>query len=267
MPVHPLKQEGTLPTTSWGSYLRLLDYMNETGMPEKIGPGVWRAQYDESLASKVRSGYRWLGLTEGSENLTTPLLRDLVDPSQRRTRLATLIRERYAAVLPVAQNPNANRAELDDAIGRAFGAQGQSKFKAASFLLGAAKYAGLPIAPQLARAFGKADTLDTSDTLVTVPPSEAPRVEQAQEGITVFQPTPIQTTRLSDVSEEGDPRAEFLAVVQVLARRIPLSRRWTRAQVDHFIKAVEANLVTLIDVEDEREAPSMNGKHNERTPV
>lgn len=80
----------------------------------------------------------------------------------------------------------------------------------------------------------------------------------------MLQPTPFETARTPD---EDDPRSEFVALVKVLTHRIPISRRWTQSQLDSFVQALRSNLITLMDVEDEKGTSSMNGIHYERMPA
>lgn len=218
---------------------------------------VWQASYE--------GGFRWLGWIAGPEDAPTSLLARAVNPETRKGALRETLETQYATVIPIAQQSETSRHDLEIAFERAFGARGQTQYKAVTFFIYAAEYVGLPIAPQLLRIAATAPDMDSNkdsgktDTETAIQQSVTPTSEPAQERSKMVQPQ-------SSPDNLANPRTEFLSIVAVLANRIPPSRKWTSDERDRFVQAVAANLNALIDVE-ERQRVAMNGVQYEHPPV
>ncbi|MCA1695852.1 MAG: DUF5343 domain-containing protein [Actinobacteria bacterium] len=140
--------ESTPPYVSWSMFEATLERMRQESIPGRLdrsflptASGSGRAQ----LTGAMRS----LGLID-SELRPTDALKELVlRPDDRQALLRKLLEAFYAPIL--ALEDNATQDQLSEAFRNAYGIQGSTVVKAASFYLSAAAAAEIKLSPLFAK--------------------------------------------------------------------------------------------------------------------
>jgi hypothetical protein len=109
-----------------------------------------RSRFGTSLGGQVVAALRFLGLIDGPSDATA--LRDLATAAEesRSLLLAPIVREAYD--LPFESLPGATMGDLRMWFDSAYHIEGHTQRKAISFFINAARSAGLPLSPQLAKS-------------------------------------------------------------------------------------------------------------------
>ncbi len=133
----------------------------EQGVPPQLDRSVWKT-WSGAVQSQTLSGFRFLGLIDSNGN-TQPSLNKLVEAredSARRAVLKTIIEERYAKLIPMAEQDVTSK-QLEDTL-REYGVQGSTLDKAVRFFISAANYAGVRLSVHWAKANGRGTANRTS---------------------------------------------------------------------------------------------------------
>ncbi len=137
--------------TAPAPYLAFLTFQNaidslEHGIPKKIDRTIWPTQAG-MVQSQIVMALRFFGLVDQNDR-PIQLLHDLVEKKDERKRLlAELVNVAYANIVKHDLTKMTPKM-LDDAIDE-YGVSGDTKRKAVTFFLKAAKFAEIPMPPLL----------------------------------------------------------------------------------------------------------------------
>jgi len=126
------------------AFLNLLDRLESAGIPQRIDRGYWRQYMSGAIGAQLVGALRFLGLINSAAE-PEPSLGGLVATGQRGEALRQLLAERYLAIFELADPKHATRIQLNEAFEEAYALNGDTRRKAVTFFLKAAKYAGLPL--------------------------------------------------------------------------------------------------------------------------
>jgi hypothetical protein len=119
----------------------------EQGIPKQIDRTIWRNQAG-NVQSQILMALRFLGFVDGSDH-PTQLLHDYVEQKeQRKQTMAKVLQTAYAEVVRHDLTKMTPKM-LDDSFDT-LGVSGDTKRKAVTFFLKAAKFAEIPMHPLLA---------------------------------------------------------------------------------------------------------------------
>jgi hypothetical protein len=135
-----------IPYVSFATFLTALDYLKNHGTPDKIDSSVFPNLSGGSVSHLLLS-MRFLGVID-DKGRPQAVLAQVVDEKTRKTALAKLLPQAYAAVFQKVDLSKASPSTLDEAL-RAQKVTGATHRKAKAFLLKAAQFAGLPISNHL----------------------------------------------------------------------------------------------------------------------
>lgn len=145
----------------------------EHGIPKQIDRTIWRNQAG-TVQSQILMALRFLGFVDGSD-CPTQLLHDYVEQKEHREQtMARVIKTAYAEVVKHDLTKMTPKM-LDDSFD-SLGVSGDTKRKAVTFFLKAAKFADIPMHPLLAaqvrntgpRGKRKADRKISDDATTTI---------------------------------------------------------------------------------------------------
>jgi hypothetical protein len=132
-----------LPFRTFTSSLDALEH----GIPKQIDRTIWRNQ-SGIVQSQILTAFRFLGFVDGSDH-PTQLLHDYVEQKeQRKQTMVKVMKTAYADVIRHDLTKMTPKM-LDDSFDT-FGVSGDTKRKAVTFFLKAAKFADIPMHPLLA---------------------------------------------------------------------------------------------------------------------
>lgn len=137
--------------TAPAPYLPLLTFQSaieslEHGIPKKIDRTIWRSQ-SGIIQSQILMALRFFGLVDNDDR-PTQLLHEFVEKKDERKRLmADLVNVAYAEIIKHDLTKMTPRM-LEDAIDQ-YNVSGDTKRKAVTFFLKAAKFADIPMHPSL----------------------------------------------------------------------------------------------------------------------
>jgi hypothetical protein len=136
--------------TSPAPYLPFLTFQSaiqalEQGIPKQIDRTIWRNQ-SGIIQTQILMAFRFFDLVDSSDR-PTEALHTLVSAENRPTEMGNLLTIAYADLLDHDLTKMTPKM-LDDAM-EEYGVTGETKRKAVTFFLKAAKYAGFPMHPLL----------------------------------------------------------------------------------------------------------------------
>jgi len=235
------------PYVSFRTFLNLLDRLHKDGIPQHIDRHYWSSFMAGGLGQQLMVGLKFLGLIDPQSNSPTTALERLVEPEQRKAALAELIQERYTALWE--SNINLSRTtpgHLDNAFKTAYNAEGETRRKAVTFFVHAAKFAEIPLSPQVADKTRQRRPSSTSNGRVrsktTVKLPASPPAGDPEQ--------PRDTNREQDHNFQGSGP---YTILQSLLLQLPQEGRWTAERRGRWLRALEANVDLLVIVEDEGE--------------
>lgn len=228
----------TAPYVSFRTFLNLLDKLQSGGIPQHIDRHYWGGFLAGSVGPQVMGALRFLGLINPESNEPTPALERLVAPDTRKVALAELLRERYAAVWEAGIDPSRTTpGYLESTIGKLYKIEGETRRKAVTFFVHAAKFAELPLSSQL-----------MANTRQRRAPSTSTRRGRPKGGSS----TPPSGDSPPQEQQPPLPDSGPYAILHEWLRQLPQEGRWTLERRDRWIAALQANVDFLIVVEDER---------------
>jgi hypothetical protein len=138
-------KNGDLPAyVPFDVFLNLLDRLESAGIPQRIDRGYWRQYMSGAIGAQLMGALRFLGLINSAAEPEANL-GGLVATGQRREVLRQLLAECYRAIFELADPKYATRTQLNEAFEEAYAVNGDTRRKAVTFFLKAAKYAELPL--------------------------------------------------------------------------------------------------------------------------
>lgn len=121
----------------------LIQRMAEEGMPDRIDRTYLGTQSGTMQTYLIKT-LQSFGLIEGEQGEVTDALRDLVaNPDERPTLIGNLVRQYYPEAL--ALGPGATHGQLEEVFTQHYGVAGDTRRKAITFFLHAAKFAGITL--------------------------------------------------------------------------------------------------------------------------
>jgi hypothetical protein len=129
------------------TFFNALDSLKE-GVPKKIDRGIWIRQSGANQA-QIMIALRFFDLLDNSDSPTLPLLEQLAkaDEAQRKKLFKPLVEKHYQSIISHDLTKMTPKM-LDEAM-EGFGVNGDTRRKAITFFLQAAKYLELPLSPFL----------------------------------------------------------------------------------------------------------------------
>lgn len=239
-------KSATAPYISFRTFLNLLDRLHGGGIPQHIDRHFWGGFLAGGVGQQVMAALRFLGLIDPVTNEPTPMLERLVAPEQRKAAMAELLRERYSAVWDSGIDPARTTPDhLDAAFSKLYKVDGETRRKAVTFFVHAAKFAELPLSMQVAAKTRQRQAPSTS--------SGRPRPNNGRS----VDPPPSQRTSSGrqpprqDVAHKRD--GSRYGILHDLLDRLPEDQRWTAAHRMRWLRALEANLDLLVETTEEEE--------------
>jgi hypothetical protein len=143
MPEDNAKQSA--PYLPFKTFLNALDALNH-GVPPFIDRGIWRTQ-PGGTQGQIMGALRFFGLIDDMNRPTNHLLRLVEKKDQRQAAIRALLEWAYADLIK-GDLTKMTAKMLEDGIER-YGVGGETRKKAVTFFLQAAKFADLPLSPYL----------------------------------------------------------------------------------------------------------------------
>jgi hypothetical protein len=227
----------TAPYVSFRTFLNLLDRLQSGGIPQHIDRHYWGGFLAGSVGPQVMGALRFLGLINSESNEPTPMLERLVTPDMRKAALAEIVRERYAAVWDSGIDPQRTTpGHLESTMGRLYKIEGETRRKAVSFFIHAAKFADIPLSNQL-----------TANTRQRRSTSTSTRGARPKGG------SSTSPSGGSPLQEQHPPAPNDgpYAILHAWLNQLPPEGRWTQDRRERWITALQANVDFLIAVDDE----------------
>lgn len=135
------------PYLAFKTFLNSLDALSQ-GVPPKLDRSLWKGQSGINQGL-IMSAYRYFGLVNANDESTPDLVLLAQHPEKRPAKLRDLIKEQYLIVLEKGDITKSTMRMLEDAFGAVYPVQGDTKQKAITFFLKAAKFADFPLSPYL----------------------------------------------------------------------------------------------------------------------
>lgn len=180
----------TAPYVSWGSFINLLDRMEQESIPARIDRHYLSNMAGSTQAHLVKA-LREFDLVDDGKHPTDDL-KELVPKEGRPEKIAELIRDHYQAALSLGDN--ASQSMLEDVFTEQYNVQGSTRRKSIAFFLAAAKFADVPVSrffktpkrsptngPKTGRARKRQETGDQ-----TPPPPPPPVTDAKQQYINLL---------------------------------------------------------------------------------
>lgn len=129
------------------TFFSALDSLKE-GVPKKIDRGIWIRQSGANQA-QIMIALRFFDLLDDSDTPTLPLLEQFAkaDEAQRKKIFKPLIEKHYQSI--IAHDLTKMTPKMLDEAMEGYGVNGDTRRKAITFFLQAAKYLELPLSPFL----------------------------------------------------------------------------------------------------------------------
>lgn len=135
------------PYLPFKTFLNSMDALSQ-GVPPKLDRSLWKGQSGINQGL-IMSAYRYFGLVNANDESTPDLVLLAQHPEKRPAKLRDLIKDQYLLVLDKGDITKSTMRMLEDAFGAVYPVQGDTKQKAITFFLKAAKFADLPLSPYL----------------------------------------------------------------------------------------------------------------------
>jgi hypothetical protein len=135
------------PYLAFKTFLNSLDALSQ-GVPPKLDRSLWKGQSGINQGL-IMSAYRYFGLVNENDESTPVLVLLAQHPDKRAAKLREMIEGQYMLVLQKGDITKSTMKMLEDAFSAVYPVQGDTKQKAISFFLKAAKFADMPLSPYL----------------------------------------------------------------------------------------------------------------------
>jgi hypothetical protein len=135
------------PYLPFKTFLNSLDALSQ-GVPPKLDRSVWKSQsgFNQGL---IMSAYRYFHLVTEKDDSTQDLAILAQHPEKRPTKMKELVEREYFFILEQSDITKATMKMVEDAFGDVYSITGDTRQKAISFFLKAAKFADLALSPYL----------------------------------------------------------------------------------------------------------------------
>jgi hypothetical protein len=135
------------PYLPFRTFLNSLDALSQ-GVPPKLDRSVWKSQsgFTQGL---IMSAYRYFHLVTDKDDSTQDLVTLAQHPEKRPAKMKELVEQEYFLVLEKGDITKATMKMVEDAFGEVYSVTGDTRQKAISFFLKAAKFADLALSPYL----------------------------------------------------------------------------------------------------------------------
>lgn len=135
------------PYLAFKTFLNSLDALSQ-GVPPKLDRSLWKGQSGINQGL-IMSAYRYFHLVNENDESTADLVLLAQHPEKRAAKLKETIKQEYFSVLEKGDITKSTMRMLEDAFGAVYPLQGDTKQKAITFFLKAAKFSDLPLSPYL----------------------------------------------------------------------------------------------------------------------
>jgi hypothetical protein len=135
------------PYLPFKTFLNSLDTLSQ-GVPPKLDRTFWRNQSGINQGL-IMNAYRYFYLVDQNDASTDHLAALVQHPEKRPAKLKQMIQDQYMFVLQKTDITKATMKILEEAFGEVYPVTGQTKQKAITFFLKAAKFADMPLSPYL----------------------------------------------------------------------------------------------------------------------
>jgi|HubBroStandDraft_2_1064218.scaffolds.fasta_scaffold325138_1 hypothetical protein len=166
------------PYLPFKTFLNSLDALSQ-GVPPKLDRSVWKSQsgFNQGL---IMSAYRYFHLVTEKDDSTQDLAILAQHPEKRPTKMKELVEREYFFILEQSDITKATMKMVEDAFGDVYSITGDTRQKAISFFLKAAKFADLALSPylitQLRESAKRPRRTKTRNGEPGAPPSATPAV-------------------------------------------------------------------------------------------
>ena len=142
------KGSNVAPYISFGSFVSLLDWLKNDGVPDQLDRSVWERKYSGSVGKQLMTALRYLKLLDGET--TTPALEKLAtaEEADRKEMLRTLLRGSYPELFDGFNLARATPKMLDEAFSE-IGGSANTRRKAIAFFVNGCKFADVPLSNQI----------------------------------------------------------------------------------------------------------------------
>jgi hypothetical protein len=135
------------PYLPFKTFLNSLDTLSQ-GVPPKLDRSFWKQQSGVNQGL-IMNAYRYFYLVDANDASTEYLATLAHHPDKRAATMKKLISDQYLFVLEKADITKSTLRMLEDAFEEVYAVTGDTKQKAITFFLKAAKFADLPLSPYL----------------------------------------------------------------------------------------------------------------------
>jgi hypothetical protein len=228
------------PYISFKTFSNLLDRLESEGVPQHIDRHYWGGFLSGGVGQQLMAALKFLGLMHLETNEPTSLLEKLVDNEHRKATLQGLIRDSYGGVWDSGINlERTTPGHLLSAFGKIYGIEGETRRKAVTFFVHAAKLAEIPLSTQITTRTRQRRGSSTTGTKSR--PKANPPVDQS--------PPP----RKEDSNTGGQKNVQYAdgpyAILHILLLQLPKEGRWTSERRERWFNALQANVDFLVSVE------------------
>lgn len=230
------------PYVSFRTFLNLLDRLQSGGIPQHMDRHYWGSFLSGSLGPQVMATLRFLGLIDPNSSEPTADLERLVAPEARKTVLAEILRDRYSAIWDAGINlERTTQGHLEAAIGREYKLDGDTRRKATTFFVHAAKFAEIPLSSQVTTNSRPRRSSSTSTGRSKSKGRQAPSLPNE-----INEPS-SRTGKQESVIPSNEP----YAILHAWLKQLPSEGRWTAERRDRWLAALQANVDFLVTVEND----------------
>jgi hypothetical protein len=135
------------PYLAFKTFLNSLDTLSQ-GIPTKLDRSFWKNQSGINQGL-LMGAYRFFWLVNERDESTEYLITLAQHPDKRAATLKKLITDQYLVVLEKGDITKSTMKMLEDAFGEVYPVTGETKQKAITFFLKAAKFADMSLSPYL----------------------------------------------------------------------------------------------------------------------
>lgn len=233
----------TAPYISFRTFLNLLDKLHSGGIPQHIDRHYWGGFLAGSTGQQVMAALRFLGLIDSDTNEPTPTLERLVDPTQRKATLAELLDKQYAGLTESGVDlSRTTPGRLEQTFGSLYKVEGETRRKAVTFFVHAAKFAEIPLSSQITAKTRQRRAASTSASRMH---PKSGQLTPPPAGVRGRQPAKEQEIASQDTGS--------YAILHAFLRQLPPDGRWKSERRKRWLAALQANVDFLVAVEDEGE--------------
>jgi hypothetical protein len=137
------------PQVSFRTFLNFLDRLESSGIPQRINRNYWGDFLNGTTGHQLVVSLRFLNLVDGEDCEPNGDLERLVPQAQRKQALTEILRQRYAPILANADLARTTLGDLSSEFTKQYKVENDTRRKAVTFLVHAAKYAEVPLSATL----------------------------------------------------------------------------------------------------------------------